>query len=247
MSLTKMLFALLVCFTLLIANNSAYAEVEFKDEEYNKFVTEVFVKAEKPIPENYKKLRELYSQTSFYDPNFQASEIKDAVMNLVPEALTEDEIKRHEENLYNVTIKHMGHINIHKYTSDLYWSKGRKDLAGKSGQIANYIALTAQNGGDGLTPKTAFKAINKAEQVFILEYFLKKNYTKVSLDNIEGRLYDVYETFDKEGDTSTNKPTKTDIYFDITHYFGKGALAREMDKQSEHNDDSGQNVKSDKP
>lgn len=231
MSAIKVLLALFVCLTLQIVTNFAYAESEFRDEEYNKFVTEVFIQAEKPIAENYKKLRELYAQTSFYDPNFQAPEIKDAVMKLTQKNLSEDEFYKRQRNLADVSIKHMGHINIHKYTSDFYWSIGRKDLAARVGEIANHIALSAVNGGDGLGPKTAFKAINKAEQVFILEYFLKKNYSTQRLENIEGRLYDVYETYDKERNGSSATQNKVDIYFDITDYFGKGVTARAIQQQ----------------
>lgn len=231
MSIIKILLTLFVCITSQIVTSVAYAEPEFKDEEYNKFVTEVFIQAEKPIAENYRKLRELYSQTSFYDPNFQAPEIKDAVMSLAQKNLSEDEFYKRQKNLADVSIKHMGHINIHKYTSDFYWSIGRKDLAARVGEIANYIALSAVNGGDGLGPKTAFKSINKAEQVFILEYFLKKDYSAQRLENIEGRLYDVYETYDKEKNSSSDKPDKVDIYFDITDYFGKGVTTRAIQKQ----------------
>lgn len=227
----KTILRILISITCLNASY-AYAD-EFKDDEYHSFVKDVFIPAKTIEKENYQKIRQLYTKTSFYDPNFPPMEVQDILKSLGSVNLSKDKEKELIEDLKLFTQKHMAHIYVHHSISNFYNNRGESARSKRHATIANYLALTVDQTGDGLTPETAYKSINKSEEQFLIQYFLNRRYSSVELKNINYQLYSVYKT--KHEKTLDKK----DIYFNISHYFGKGVtnrqikelMAQEKDKQ----------------
>lgn len=228
MILKKLCTFILTSTILWMVITSVASAEEFKDGEYYTFVDEVFVKAVKHQPELYKKLRELYTKTSFYDPNFPPIEVTNGIKAIkeADEKTVTEKIKLYRQ----IERKYMGDIYTHFSASNYFWSIKVNDMAKRYADVANNIALVAYKSGDGHTPATAFKAINKMEQHFILNYFLKVTSNAKSLQQIDGRLFDVYAAKDvKNGQTRY-------IYFDITDYFGKGVVSRALKEKMQKNE-----------
>ncbi len=158
---------------------------EFKDDEYLNFVTEVFAKAKEHRRENYEKLSELYVQTSFYDPFFPPTEIN-KILAKIEQSQSEAETKSLVTKLFQESEKHTAHIDTHMAMYKFWIKMNNENIAKRYADIANHIAAIVYESGDGLTPQTAFKAINKSEQHFVLYYILKKKYSTKRTENIDG-------------------------------------------------------------
>ena len=198
---------------------------EFKDDEYYKFVKEVFIKAQKTKKDDYYNLRELYAHTSFFDPNVAPTEIREILEKLKRKDVPNKEKQSlHNEILNGPLIKHMGHIDTH-LAMHAYWRDfGDDKKANHYATIARAIGYSVLETGDGLTPETAFVAINKTEQHFVLRNFLKRSYEGSKLKNINGIMFDVFETTNPE----TGKKEK--IYFNLIKQFGRGHVLRDLKK-----------------
>ncbi len=102
---------------------------------------------------------------------------------------------------------------------------GHEERSGPYYKMAKRIGDMVFETGDGLTPETAFVAINKTEQHFVLRNFLKRRYEGNTLLNINGIMFDAYETTNPE----TGKKEK--IYFNLIKQFGRGHVLREMNEK----------------
>ena len=221
----KTILGILIIITCL---NVSYVHAgEFKDDEYHTFVKDVFIPAKTIEKENYQKIRQLYTKTSFYDPNFPPMEVKDILKSLGSDNLTKDKEEALIEELKLFTRKHMAHIYVHYSISNFYNNRGDSARSKRHATIANYLALTVDQTGDGLTPETAYKSINKSEEQFLIQYFLNRRYSSVELKNINHQLYSVYKT--KHEKTLDEK----DIYFNISDYYGKGVTNRKIKEAME--------------
>ncbi len=104
--LTSCILVFLMFFCLL--SLGANAE-EFKDDEYYKFVKEVFIKVDEPTKEHYRKLRDLYAHTSFFDPNFSLSNMRKLMENIKRDIVPKEGHHRYLRKLFREEyITHMG-------------------------------------------------------------------------------------------------------------------------------------------
>lgn len=200
---------------------------EFKDEEYHTFVNNIFIPAKTIEKENYINLRKLYAKTSFYDPNFPPSNIHKILEKLNTVGISEDQEVHSFEELRLFIRKHMAHIYVHLHMAQFY--RNRKDALKEKrhSKVSGFLGLTVLQTGDGLTPETAYRSINKSEEQYIIRHRLNRSYSSISLENIDNQFYSVYQT--KAHDTGEMK----DIYFNISDYFGKGVTVRALQAQEE--------------
>ena len=217
---------------------------EFKDQEYLAFVEKAKKESIGNL-DNFRKLRDLYVQTSFYDPFFPPSEIRKIIKKLnslrAVENRTQEEDKEFDQlfyELFNQGEKHLAHIDSHVSIST-FLLPFDQDLAKRFAFNASAIAKIVTETGDGLSAETAYKAINKNEQHFILNYILKRQYNNKSTQNIDGKIFDVYHTYPINSET---RETDKDIYFDITEQMARqGKILRGLKQKIKEKEEKDKN------
>lgn len=161
-------FVLLVIAALCLAPAPALAQDETRDQEYLNLVAGLRNSKE---PIDWQAVRDLYVQTSFYDPYGGAQAIWYALQR-AGQQLTSDPTPENIKVYQDLLDRHFAHYRSHLQAIDLA-KKTRSphvdhdfEVSALKG-IINLITST----GDGKTPETAFEVIDPAEEHMILKAF----------------------------------------------------------------------------
>lgn len=213
----KKLFFLCALLFSFFFNQIAHAQ-EFKDKEYLEQV-QSFTKGPRS-DELLEKMRETYVDTSFYDGMMPPQEIGELGKAIKSKTMKEGQSIPVTENFMALLDSHLFFLNV---LSDAGVKEDDPGVKFHLSMIHGIVRLIKKS-GDGKTPKTAYKALNKTEQIFFIRSVLGRDYNGKGLQNVDGEMFDVYEAFDTK-----DKDKKTEaIYFNITRHFQKGRTIRDI-------------------
>ena len=181
-----------------------------KDQEYLAMVADAT--AGKDI--DYQKLRDLYIQTSFYDPYGGAQAIYYMLQRAGQQVVYEQSAEAMQE--YNTLLaQHFAHFRSHMQALDMI-DKGHLPATDKpfhQKAMASIVASIVAT-GDGKTPETAFRVIDPAEETMLL-----KTYFHFTLDSQEfrqqtGHFWDVLNY------TNPNTKETGHLFFNVDQILG---------------------------
>lgn len=185
-----------------------------KDDEYLALVAKVNTDNASNAAIDWTQLRNLYVQTSFYDPYGGAQAIwyslQRAGMQVV--ANPSDENVKAYRDLLN---KHFAHYRSHLQAIDL-WNKTKTSVINKIlhenafRDILRSIRLT----GDGKTPETAFKVIDPAEEHMILKTFHYRLVGQEFRQN-NGQFWDVLKYINPQTASPDGKDVPQEMFFNV--------------------------------
>jgi hypothetical protein len=195
------------------ATPAAVAPVS-KDDEYLALVAKVNTDNASNAAIDWTQLRNLYVQTSFYDPYGGAQAIwyslQRAGMQVV--ANPSDENVKAYRDLLN---KHFAHYRSHLQAIDL-WNKTKTSVINKIlhenafRDILRSIRLT----GDGKSPETAFKVIDPAEEHMILKTFHYRLVGQEFRQN-NGQFWDVLKYVNPQTASPDGKAEPQEMFFNV--------------------------------
>ncbi len=158
---------------------------------------------------DWQKLRELYTETSFYDPYGGAQAVwymlqragQQTVYDPSPEA-------RQEYN--NLLAQHFAHFRSHMQALDMI-EKGHLPASERNFHQKALSAITAAitATGDGKSLDTAFRVIDPAEETMLLKTYFHYNLDSQEFQQKEGHFWDVLNY------TDPAKGEKGSLYFNV--------------------------------
>jgi hypothetical protein len=158
---------------------------------------------------DWQKLRDLYTQTSFYDPYGGAQAVwymlqragQQTVYDPSPEA-------RQEYN--NLLAQHFAHFRSHMQALDMI-EKGHLPASERNFHQKALSAITAAitATGDGKTPETAFRVIDPAEETMLLKTYFHFNLDGQEFQQKQGHFWDVLNY------TNPSNNEKGSLYFNV--------------------------------
>ena len=199
-----MLRIVALIYTLLVGLPALAGEAE--DGRYLELLKGVLMK---PLASDYEALRSAFAASKFYrgnmsDPFNLRAEI---IMSGAPAT---DEMKARVKKAAEVDFPMPGsHLNVLDILQPEKGSKLRNFHLAVAGNLIK--ALLAA--GDGKSAKTAFKVMATSEEYLILDVLELKRGSQ-SLNKVDGISYDVQSATDAKG-------VRSDVWFDISAFFGK--------------------------
>lgn len=190
----------------------SYAEESKYDQEYLKMVEKAL---ETPDNYDFRKLRDLYTKSSFYKP-YQKNPKAD-MKNLIDKAKSGNE-KAHEEfNKY--FIESFVYFDTHVWYPVAVLGQKMKGLYPSkisSWAASHLIDILIEENGNGLSAKTPFNVISVSEEYTIIKMLKAKyDFHDRQILKAKDRIFDVWNVTDR----ATEKKIK--IFFDITIPFKK--------------------------
>ena len=193
-----------------------------KDKEYLALVDAAIATPDKA---DWKAIRSLYIETSFYDSarrhGMGGTPMNDFGRKAV-ELKTPEAIALYRENAR----KYAGAIDTHLEAYNL----AEKDKASfvdpaytKSAFKGLTEALLAT--GDGRSMKTAFKVVSTSEQYFLMRSIFRLTIRGKTLEQGDGQMFDIHKVSNSKGEDVG------DIFFNISLYFGKMEMPPELTKK----------------
>lgn len=216
----KYLFALMLVTAVAVApvmvqaqaQPEGFSNVSSKDAEYLALVDKANAGDGKGV--DWAQLRNLYVQTSFYDPYGGAQAIWYSLQRagmVVVASPTEENVRAYK-TLLN---KHFAHYRAHLQAIDL-WNKTKTTAVNKAlhenafREILRSIRLT----GDGKTPETAFRVIDPAEESMILKTFHYR-LTGQEFRQNNGQFWDVLKYVNPQVPDTNGKPAQQEMFFNV--------------------------------
>jgi hypothetical protein len=196
---------LLFAFLLLFAVSPAQAEKVYKDQEYLDFVAS----AGAPETVDWAAMRELYVETSFYDPYGGAQSIWYSLQRAGQQMIEEEGGGEALKNYKELLAKHYAHYRAHLQAIDLSGKTGTPHVDRKRHEAAfKGILKSIRATGDGRTPETAFKVIDPAEEHMILKTFHYR-FNSQDFRQKDGHFWDVLKY------TNPQNETEGEMYFNV--------------------------------
>ena len=184
----------------------AVAPAQSKDQEYLAMVNEAIAGKDA----DWQKIRNLYVQTSFYDPYGGAQAIWYMLQRAGQQVVYEQSQEAMQE--YNTLLaQHYAHYRSHMQALDMI----EKNHLPQSEKAAHSKAMSAIISsiiatGDGKTPETAFKVIDPAEENIILKTYFHYTLASQEFSQKNGHFWDVLHYTNPQ-----NKEDTGSVYFNV--------------------------------
>ncbi|HYD17209.1 MAG TPA: DUF4919 domain-containing protein [Patescibacteria group bacterium] len=188
-------------------------EANPKDQQYLDLVAKANANPAAAI--DWAALRQLYTQTSFYDPYGGAQAIWYGLQQ-AGQVIATDPSEANVKAYRTLLDRHFAHYRAHLQAID-FWNKTKSPLINKEfherafRDILRSIRLT----GDGKTPATAFRVIDPAEEQMILKTFHFRLVSQEFRQN-KSRPLDVLKYVNPQTSAPTDKPQVQEMFFDVT-------------------------------
>jgi hypothetical protein len=184
----------------------AAAPAASKDQEYLALVTEAIAGKDA----DWQKIRDLYVQTSFYDPYGGAQAIW-YMLQRAGQQIVYDQSPEATQEYNTLLAQHYAHFRSHMQALDMI----DKNHLPQSERAAHQKAMSAIISsiiatGDGKTPETAFKVIDPAEENIVLKTYFHFALASQEFRQKDGHFWDVLNYTNPQ-----NKDDKGSIYFNV--------------------------------
>ncbi|MEZ0262453.1 MAG: DUF4919 domain-containing protein [Alphaproteobacteria bacterium] len=165
----------------------AVASTNTADQEYLNMVEQA-VSGKEP---DWVALRNLYTQTSFYEPYGGAQAIWYSLQRAGQLAMTEPSSET-QMSYNNLLAQHFAHYRSHLQALDMIDKAKltRTDRAFHQKALAGIVSSITTS-GDGKTPETAFKVIDPAEENLILKTYFHYQLVSQEFRQKDGHFWDV--------------------------------------------------------
>ena len=189
----------------------AAAPAVAKDQQYLAMVADAT--AGKDI--DYQKLRDLYIQTSFYDPYGGAQQIYYMLQRAGQQVVYTEQSPEAMQEYNTLLAEHFAHFRSHMQALDMI-DKGHLPQTEKpfhQKAMASIVASIVAT-GDGKTPETAFRVIDPAEETMLLKTHFHYTMDSQEFRQQTGHFWDVLNY--------TNPATKETghLFFNVDQILG---------------------------
>lgn len=188
------------------AQSPAAVAAVSKDQEYLSLVNEAIAGKDA----DWQKIRNLYVQTSFYDPYGGAQAIWYMLQRAGQQVVYEQSQEALQE--YNTLLaQHYAHYRSHMQALDMI-EKNHLPPTEKAAHAKAMSAIISSiiATGDGKTPETAFKVIDPAEENIVLKTYFHYTLASQEFSQKEGHFWDVLHYTNPN-----NKDDTGSLYFNV--------------------------------
>jgi hypothetical protein len=182
-----------------------------KDQQYLAIVADAM--GGKDI--DWQKLRDLYTQTSFYDPYGGAQAIYYMLQRAGQQVVYSEQSAEAKQEYDTLLAQHFAHFRSHMQALDMI-DKGHLPQTDKPfhqkamSLIVNSILAT----GDGKTPDTAFRVIDPTEEAMLLKTYFHYQLESQEFRQEKGHFWDVLNFYNPQ-----NKQ-RGSLFFNVDQILG---------------------------